>query len=334
MELTGLHHVTAITARASANVDFYTRVLGLRLVKKTVNQDDVSAYHLFYADGAGSPGTDMTFFDWDAIDPQKLGAGQISMTAFRVPGKAALTHWGERFDELGVSHGEVFERDGRATLAFSDPEGQQLELVDDSGAEVAGGEPWSRSTVPAAWGIRGLEGITIAARSLERTESVLLGVLGFRQSGEYFVDGNRAAVYATGAGGPGTEVRVVERPDLPINVMNGAGGVHHAAFRTPNDEEQAEWHRRLTLAGLPVSSIIDRFYFHSIYFRIPGGVLFEIATDGPGFATDEPLDKLGESLALPPFLEPQRRQIEANLKPLVTSGASGASGASGSDSTG
>lgn len=322
MELTGLHHVTAITAHASANVDFYTRVLGLRLVKKTVNQDDVSAYHLFYADAVGSPGTDMTFFDWDAIGPQKLGVGQISATAFRVPGRAALTHWVERFDELGVSHGEIYERNGRATLGFSDPEGQQLELVDDSDALIEGGKHWSQSTVPVEWSLRGLEGITIAARGLEQVESVLLGVLGFRQSGKYFVDGNRAAVYEIGAGGPGAEVRVVERPDLPINVMNGAGGVHHAAFRTPNDEEQDEWHLRLSRAGLPVSPIIDRFYFHSIYFRIPSGVLFEIATDGPGFATDEPLDSLGESLALPPFLEPRRREIEANLKPIETGAAS------------
>lgn len=325
MNLGGLHHVTAITANASQNVAFYTDVLGLRLVKKTVNQDDISAYHLFYADEVGHAGTDITFFDWDSIAPQQRGVGQISTTAFRVPSKEALEYWAQRLDERGVAHGEITERTGRAMLAFTDPEGQRLELVDDTGGASSGvqpGVPWKRSPVPSEWGIRGLEGITITARSIAATERVLTEVLGFRKAGEYSDNGHRAVMFEMGPGGPGTEVRVVERPDLPIKVYNGAGGVHHAAFRTPNDKEHTEWRERLVRAGLQATPVIDRYYFRSIYFREPGGVLFEIATDGPGFATDEDLEHLGERLALPPFLEPHRQEIEANLKPISPVSAS------------
>lgn len=321
MNLGGLHHVTAVTRNAAGNVAFYTKVLGLRLVKKTVNQDDVSAYHLFYADELGHAGTDMTFFDWDGIAAQQPAAGQISTTALRVPGRDALEHWMRRFEEYGVPHGEITERAGRAVLAFTDPEGQRLELVDDTviqeGAGVEPGVSWKQSPVPSEWGIRGLEGITISARSLGPTSRVLTEVLGFRKAGEYSDNGHKAAVFEVGPGGPGTEVRIVERLDLPFSGRVGSGGVHHAAFRTPNAEEHAEWRRRLAGSGLQVTPVIDRYYFRSIYFREPGGVLFEIATDGPGFATDEDVEHLGERLALPPFLEPQRREIEANLKPIV-----------------
>ncbi len=321
MNLGGLHHVTAVTSHASGNVAFYTKVLGLRLVKKTVNQDDVSAYHLFYADEVGHAGTDITFFDWESIAPQQRTAGQISTTAFRVPGRMALEHWVQRFDEYGVPHGEITERAGRAVLAFTDPEGQRLELVDDTvtegGSSVEPGVPWKKSPVPVEWGIRGLEGITITAKSLEPTSKVLTKVLGFRKAGEYSDNGHQAAIFEVGPGGPSTEVRIVERPDLPLSIRVGSGGVHHVAFRTPNEEEHAQWHEQLARAGLRVTAIIDRYYFRSIYFREPGGVLFEIATDGPGFATDEDVEHLGERLALPPFLEPDRREIEANLKPIT-----------------
>ncbi len=320
MNLGGLHHVTAVTKHASDNVAFYTNILGLRLVKKTVNQDDVSAYHLFYADEVGHAGTDMTFFDWDAIDPQQLGAGQISATAFRVPGRAALENWLQRLDKYGVPHSEITEQAGRSVLAFTDPEGQRLELIDDitSGESVPPGTPWKNSPVPPEWGIRGLEGITITARTMSSTARVLTDVLGFRNAGEYSHDGHRAALFEVGPGGPGAEVRIVERPDLPLKVHPGAGGVHHAAFRTPNAEEHAEWRERVARSGLQVTPVIDRFYFRSIYFREPGGVLFEIATDGPGFATDEDAEHLGERLSLPPFLEPHRSEIEANLKPIAS----------------
>jgi glyoxalase family protein len=319
MNLGGLHHVTAVTADASGNVAFYTEVLGLRLVKKTVNQDDVSAYHLFYADEAGHPGTDMTFFDWAAIGPQQRGAGQVSATAFRVPGRAALEQWTRRFDAYGVAHGAIGERAGRAVLAFTDPEGQRLELVDDTVSGAAGvepGVPWSRSPVPAEWGIRGLEAVTLTVRALAPTARVLAEVLGFRKAGDYAEGGHTATLFEVGPGGPGAEVRVVERPDLPLSIANGAGGVHHVAFRTPTAEEHAAWRDRIARAGLQVTPVIDRYYFRSIYFREPGGVLFEIATDGPGFATDEDPAHLGERLSLPPFLEPRRAAIEANLKPI------------------
>jgi glyoxalase family protein len=320
MELGGLHHVTAVTADASGNVAFYTDALGLRLVKKTVNQDDVSAYHLFYGDEVGRPGTEMTFFDWPFAGPHAPAAGMISATAFRVPGREAVEWWEKRFDERGVAHGEIREREGRAVLPFTDPEGQSLELVDDTanGKEqsVPPGIPWEKSPVDADRGIRGLEGVTLAVRSLEPTAIVLTAVMGFRKAGEHSEDGHRAATFEVGPGGPGAEVRLVERSDLPRRRMIGAGGVHHVAFRTPNEEEHAAWREWLAKAGLDVTPVIDRYYFRSIYFREPGGVLFEIATDGPGFAVDEDAEHLGEKLSLPPFLEEYREEIEANLRPI------------------
>ncbi|MFS8532825.1 ring-cleaving dioxygenase [Sphaerobacter thermophilus] len=320
MNLGGLHHVTAVTSRASENVAFYTEVLGLRLVKKTVNQDDVSAYHLFYGDELGRPGTEMTFFDWERVGAHQEGSGQISNTSFRVPGRAAIEWWAQRLDAYGVQRGEIGERLGRTVLPFQDPEGQRLELMDDMAGEAAPrvepGIPWDRSPVPAEYGIRGLAEVTLTVRELAPTAFILTEVLGFRQvaadrNGEF-----QSVTYETGPGGPGALVRVVVRPDLPFRPRSGAGGVHHVAFRTPNDEEHAAWQRRLAQIGIGVTPVIDRYYFKSIYFREPGGVLFEIATDGPGFATDEDPEHLGERLALPPFLEPHRAEIEAGLKPI------------------
>ena len=321
MNLEGLHHVTAVTSNASLNVAFYTEVLGLRLVKKTVNQDDVSAYHLFYGDEVGHAGTEITFFDWAFAGSHVPGAGMISATALRVPGRAALEWWVERFQQYAVAHGEIEERAGRLVLRFADPEGQRLELVDDTptgdGPRVQPGTPWRQSPVPVECAIRGLEGVTLDVKSLGPTSAILTSLLGFRKAGEYVDGGHRAATFEVGPGGPGAEVRLIERPDLPRRAMIGAGGVHHVAFRTPDEEEHAAWQARLSRAGVQVTPVIDRYYFRSIYFREPGGVLFEIATDGPGFATDEDPEHLGEKLALPPFLEPRRAQIEANLKPIV-----------------
>lgn len=315
MELTGLHHVTAVTRQAAANVEFYTQVLGMRLVKKTVNQDDVSAYHLFYGDALGSAGTEMTFFDWAHAAPNRNGGGAISSTAFRVADTEALSWWAARFDTLGVAHSKIAEVAGRATLRFADPEGQVLSLVSDGGAP--GGTPWDKSTVPAAQGIKGLDAVTLTVRELTPTASVLTQVLGFERTREYTDADGQTVVFETGAGGPGTEVHVAARPDLAA-VRPGAGGVHHVAFRTPNGDEQQAWHEKIVRAGLHASGLIDRFYFQSVYFREPGGILFEIATDGPGFATDEDAAHLGERLSLPPFLEPRRAQIEAGLRSLPT----------------
>jgi glyoxalase family protein len=320
MELGGLHHVTAVTADASENVAFYTDMLGLRLVKKTVNQDDVSAYHLFYGDEVGHPGTEMTFFDWDSAGPHAPAAGMVSATAFRVPGREAVEWWEKRFDERGVAHGQIQEREGRAVLPFRDPEGQSLELVDDTangeGQGVPPGVPWEKGPADVDLAIRGLEGVTLALRSLGPTADVLAEVMGFRKTGEYSEDGHRGVIFEVGPGGPGAELRLVERPDLSRHRRTGAGGVHHVAFRTPNEEEHAAWRERLAEAGLNVTPVIDRYYFRSIYFREPGGVLLEIATDGPGFTTDEAPEHLGEELSLPPFLEPHREEIEGNLKPI------------------
>jgi len=315
MELTGLHHVTAVTAKAPDNLAFYTKTMGMRLVKKTVNQDDVSAYHLFYADAAGSPGTDLTFFDWAHAGPHRPGTGDVATTGLRVRDREALAWWIERFDRLGVKHGDIDVASGRPTLRFVDPEGQPLSLV----ASEGGGTPWDKSPVPALQGIRGLDSVTLTVRRIGSTERVLVDVLGFRRTREYEIasgEGARnAVVFETGPGGAGAEVHVVERPDLP-SVRQGAGGVHHVAFRTPNADEQRLWLEKITKTGLAASPQIDRFYFQSIYFREPNGILFEIATDGPGFAADEDANHLGEGLALPPFLEGRRAAIERGLKPL------------------
>jgi glyoxalase family protein len=319
MQLGGLHHVTAVTTEASENVSFYTGVLGLRLVKKTVNQDDVSAYHLFYGDELGRPGTEVTFFDWPhlRVAPNHAGAGEISATELRVTGREALEYWAGRLTESGVEHSGVEERDGRGFIAFTDPEGQRLRLVDDGGdTRVAGGVPWDGSPVPREAGIRGLGAVELTVHELEPTAWVLGEVLGFRVVGEHVQDDGRVVDFEVGPGGPGAQVRVVERPGTPQAYL-GKGGVHHVAFRTPDDEEHAAWRERIRSSGLGVTPQIDRYYFRSIYFREPGGVLFEIATDGPGFATDEDAEHLGERLSLPPFLESRREEIETRLEPIT-----------------
>jgi glyoxalase family protein len=314
MQLTGIHHLTAVTANASANHAFYTRTLGMRLVKKTVNQDDVSAYHLFYADGFASPGADLTFFDWP-VERERRGTNSIVRTGLRVAGAETLGWWADRLTSLGVSHEGVRERDGRLTLDFQDPEGQRLSLVDDGGEGPA--HPWDRSPVPAQHQIRGLGPIVLSVRDLGPTDVVLTEVMVMRRAREYRDGGTAVHVYAMGEGGAAAELHVRVEPTLPP-AGQGAGGVHHVAFRTPDDDTYLAWAERLRALRVPSSGPVDRFYFKSLYFREPNGILFEIATDGPGFATDEPLESLGEGLALPPFLEPRRPEIEAGLKPLAT----------------
>jgi glyoxalase family protein len=314
MQLTGIHHLTAISANAPGNLRFYTQVLGLRLVKKTVNQDDVSAYHLFYADGRGSPGTDITFFDWPA-PPEVRGTNSIVRTWMRVNG-ASLPWWEERLTKAAVNHRGLGECDGRRVLDFEDPEGQRIRLADDGGAPA--GETWTRSSVPPEHQIHGLGPVTISVRDFEPTASLLTDVMSMRKVRDYqhpLFPKDRVHVFEMGPGGPASELHVAVQPDAPL-AQQGAGGVHHVAFRVPTYEDYDAWAARLNQMGVPNSGKIDRFWFRSLYFREPNGVLFELATDGPGFATDEPLDKLGESLVLPPFLENRRHQIEAGLKPL------------------
>jgi glyoxalase family protein len=320
MHLTGFHHLTAVTADAPGNFAFYTQTLGLRLVKKTVNQDDVSAYHLFYADGLASPGTDITFFDWP-VGRERRGSHCVVRTGLRVDGAESLAWWAQRFAERGVKHEAIAERDGRATLDFEDHEGQRLSLVADN--TPGSPHPWAQSPVPAEHQIRGLGPIAMSVADLRPTDVVLTQVMNLHRVREYTWPGEEARtvhVYQMGAAGPQGELHVVVQPGAR-RASPGAGGVHHVAFRTPTVEAYEAWAERLTKLGLPSSGPVDRFYFRSLYFREPNGVLFEIATDGPGFAADEPMESLGERLALPPFLEPRRAAIERGLKPLATARA-------------
>jgi glyoxalase family protein len=315
VELTGIHHLTAISAAIRDNHRFYTQTLGMRLVKRSVNQDDVSAYHLFYADAKGSPGTDLTFFDWP-VPRERRGTRSITRTCLRVNGRNALDWWVQWFDERGVTHGEMFERDGRLTLRFEDPEGQRLALVDDGGRGDPPA-PWGRSPVPTECQIRGLGPIVISVPTLNPTDVLLTRVFNMRLARDCphpDNPGTRVHVFEMGSGGPHAELHVAVQPDLPVG-RQGAGGVHHVAFRTPDANYDA-WADRLNEFQVPNSGKVDRYWFRSLYVREPNGVLFEIATEGPGFAVDEDAATLGERVVLPPFLEPHRTQILANLKPI------------------
>lgn len=312
MNLTGIHHLTAITADAPANNRFYTETLGLRRVKKTVNQDDTSAYHLFFADGAATPGTDLTFFDWP-VGREARGTHSISRTGLRV-NEASLDFWANRLRDQGLEPGGITTTDGRATLDFEDPEGQRFRLTADQPGES---QPWAKSPVAPEHQIRGLGPITISVPDLRPTEAVLNRVLNMRMTRDYAAPdgGGQVHVFEMDKGGPAAELHVAVQPDLQV-AKQGAGAVHHVAFRTPDAKAISAWTERLREFRIPSSGEVERYYFRSLYFREPGGNLFEIATDGPGFAVDEPFESMGEKLALPPFLEPQRAAIEAGLKPL------------------
>lgn len=311
MRLKGIHHVTAVTADAPGNRRFYTETLGLRLVKKTVNQDQTDAYHLFYADAVGSPGTDLTFFDFPA-PPETRGSQSVTRTAFRVGSTESLRWWSERLRHRGVDASAIHERDGRPTVDFEDPEGQRLALVVDERPGDA--QPWERSPVPAVHQLRGLGPVTLTVRQREPTEAVLTRILGMEQTRTHRDDDTPVSVYRMGDGGPGAEVRLRTSPGLP-SARAGAGGVHHLAFRV-EDADYTAWAEHLAGVRLPSSGPVDRYYFRSLYFREPNGILLELATEGPGFTTDEPPERLGESLVLPPFLEPRRKAIKQRLKPL------------------
>jgi glyoxalase family protein len=314
MDLEGIHHLTAVSGEITRNLAFYTGALGMRLVKKSINQDDVSAYHLFYADGVAAPGTDLTFFDFP-VERERRGTRSITRTGLRVAGEATLAWWANRFADLKIAHGQIAERDGRLTLDFEDFEGQRLSLVDDRGVGAA--HPWERSPVPPEHQIRGLGPITISVPDLKPTDSVLTRVMEMKSVRTYATPGEAKStthVYQMGPGGAAAELHVAVEPHLPV-VQPGAGGVHHVAFRIPDSDYNA-WGERLDHLRLPSSGPVDRFYFRSLYFREPNGILFEIATDGPGFTADEPLETLGEKLSIPPFMEHRRREIEAGLKPL------------------
>ncbi|MEH7418440.1 ring-cleaving dioxygenase [Neobacillus drentensis] len=319
MELLGLHHVSILTGKAEKNYEFYTKILGLRLVKKTVNQDNTESYHLFYADAEGTPGTEVTFFDIPGLGHSYRGTSDISTVSLRVKTTDALLFWNERFTQLGIQHDSIVKRAGRETLAFRDFEGTRLILVADNGETgVSAGIPWKRDDIPVEHAIIGLGPVTLTVSIAEPTIGILTEVMGFRFVSSYpSLEGEYPdiLVFATGEGGSGAEVHIEPRPDLP-RARIGRGGVHHVAFRVPNEDEYHLWAQRLKEHRIASSGKVERYYFKALYFREPNGILFELSTDTPGFATDEPLETMGQKLALPPFLEPKREEIEANLRPL------------------
>jgi len=301
----GLHHVTAIAGAPQRNIDFYVSGLGLRLVKRTVNFDDPGTYHLYYGDEGGSPGSLITFFPWRGIQQGRVGAGQSTSTAFSVPA-GSLGWWTEHFAALGADSRITSETSSEERLLVSDPDGLQIELVATSVSDPRA--PWDSASVPAEYAIRGQHSSVLTVRDPERTIALLTDDLGLELVEQ---TGSRTRL-AAGDGSPGTIVDVIGSSLAPDGL--GAGGtVHHIAFRVPDHATQAAWREELVSKGHQVTGILDRQYFTSIYFREPGGVLFEIATDTPGFDIDEPLLELGRSLKLPPWLEPSREQIEHSV---------------------
>jgi glyoxalase family protein len=320
--LKGIHHVSAITANAKENYHFYTKVLGLRLVKKTVNQDDTSVYHLFYADERGNPGTDLTFFEIPHAGRTYPGTNSITATSLRVRDNKALQYWKDRFEEFNIDHEEINNDSGRFTLSFLDAEGQRLILVsDEENNGVSGGKPWGNSPVPEDFGVVGLGPVHLTVSRPERTIKILTDVMGFREKAGYTrkqdTKTKQVRVFETGEGGTGAEVHVMEEEQMGRE-RPGRGSVHHVAFRVEDVEELNKWVEILNANHLPNSGFVERYYFRSLYFREPNGILFELATDGPGFEEDEDFEHLGERLALPPYFEGQRKEIEARLKPLDT----------------
>jgi glyoxalase family protein len=307
-ELPGIHHITAIAGDPQANVDFYAGILGLRLVKLTINFDDPGTYHLYYGDGVGHPGTIMTFFPWPKSPRGRIGAGQVSATAFAVPA-GSLPYWTERLQERGVVHKGPVERFDEQALLLADPDGLGVELIES--AIVPPDRAWQDGPVPVEYAVHGFHSATLTVEGYQRTATLLTETMQFRLIGE---QGPRFR-YATPAGGPGAIADVVCAPEEHPGRI-GVGTVHHIAWRAPNDEQQASWRAELARLHYNVTPVIDRKYFHSIYFREPGGILFEIATDPPGFGVDEPLDQLGSKLQLPPWLEPAREHVMSVLPPI------------------
>ncbi|MDI5977506.1 ring-cleaving dioxygenase [Amycolatopsis magusensis] len=308
IKTSGLHHVTAIGGDPQRNADFYLRTLGLRLVKTTVNFDDPGTYHLYYGDQSGRPGTLMTFFPWKDAPSGRHGTGQATTTSFSVP-ENSIGWWKQHLEATGLRTSRVTNRDNEDTLSFVDPDGLKLALVAHPQGDPR--DPWDTPLVPAQHAIRGLHSVTLSVSQEDATAGMLTDGIGLS-----FVeqDGNRFR-FAAGEGGPGALVDVLVTPDAPRGLV-ASGTVHHVAWRVPDEQTQVAWREELVDRGVNVTSILDRQYFRSIYFREPGGTLLEMATDEPGFAIDEPLLELGRALKLPPWLEPTREQIEASLPKL------------------
>lgn len=310
-DLIGLHHVTAITSSAPKMFDFMTNLLGLHLIKKTVNQDDVSTYHLYFTDDMGTAGTDITFFDFPGIGQGKFGKNSISRIGFRVPNDDALTYWAQRLADAGVVTDAIQTQFGAKVLPFYDFDQQRYQLVsDEHNVGLEGGTPYRHSQVPADMAISGLGPTIITVSEPERLGRLLVDVMGFTELDHQ----NGQVLYELNGGGHGAQV-IVERSLILPDGIQGYGTVHHMAFRTHDTESLRYWIERVQNAGLHDSGFVERFYFQSEYFRAAPGVLFEIATDGPGFLQDETYEEAGVHLELPPFLEGQRAEIEANLVP-------------------
>jgi glyoxalase family protein len=305
MRLLGLHHITAIASDAKRNAGFYTQVLGLRFVKKTVNFDDPGTYHLYYGDYAASPGTILTFFLWSKRRRGRPGTGQATATAFSIPA-GSLDFWRNRLKRLGVATSEPLTRFGEQLVMFTDPDGLVLELVEPTGSDPRA--PVPHPEIPPAHGIRGFHAVTLAVTNAERTAGLLTRTMGYRLVAREEHRGR----YTVGDGLPGAHVDLHDDPALPRG-LDGTGTVHHVAFRTPDDASHQAARASLVAGGYDVSPVVDRNYFHSIYYREPGGSLFEIATDPPGFTVDEPMEQLGTHLQLPAWYEPDRARIEAQL---------------------
>ncbi|MEH6904815.1 ring-cleaving dioxygenase [Neobacillus drentensis] len=312
--LKGMHHVTAITSSAEKNYEFFTEILGMRLVKKTVNQDDIQTYHLFFADDVGSAGTDMTFFDFPGIPKGVHGTNEISKTSFRVPTDAAIEYWLKRFDRLDVKHTGIKEQFGKKTLSFVDFDDQQYQLISDENNQgVAPGTPWQKGPVPLEYAITGLGPIFVRIANFDYFKEMMEKVLLFKeiaQEGAFHL-------FEVGEGGNGAQVVVEYNAVLP-QARQGFGTVHHAAFRVDDRSVLEEWIGHMESFGFQTSGFVDRYFFGSLYTRVAPQILFEFATDGPGFMGDEPYETLGEKLSLPPFLEPKREQIEKLVRPIDT----------------
>jgi glyoxalase family protein len=302
--ITGIHHITALASSARQNVEFYTRTLGLRLVKRTVNFDAPDTYHLYYGDEGGNPGSILTFFPYEGLVRGRRGVGQMSAIRFAVA-PSSLDFWKARLHELNIPFGPVSDLEGTPALRFEDPDGMQLEVIASLGDIRPG---FATEGVPAEHAIKGFHSAVLQEKSLALTGAVLKDQLGMRQT---LAIGNMTR-FVAGNGGPGAIVDILETPDVAW-AHQGAGSVHHLAFRTPTDETELAVRAVIEKTGISVTPVIDRNYFHSVYFREPGGVLFEIATDPPGFAVDEPAETMGSKLMLPPWLEPKRAKMAAEL---------------------
>jgi glyoxalase family protein len=303
----GLHHVTAISSDPQRTIDFYTQILGLRLVKLTVNFDDPSTYHLYFGDEQGSPGTILTFFAWPGQSAGRKGTGQLTSTSFSIP-ENSLEYWKQRLTSNGITSRESERHFGDSVLTFQDNDGQGLELVESVDDFRPG---WKSGPVPEEHAVKGFHGVTLTEENLEPTESILVDTLGFRLKKR---EDDRFR-YEAGNGIGATIVDLLSRPASQRGFVS-VGTVHHVAFRATNDDHQKQLRKRILETSMHVTSVIDRLYFHSIYFREPGGVLLEVATDPPGFSIDEEADQLGTRLKLPPWLEASRKDIERDLPPI------------------